>query len=199
MGRSKHKPTKLKVDPIALRAEQCGLSKQTIVLADKIGLPDAQIRQGNIAIRDIANRTDADQRKMVRSGETKTVRRLTRVELMVKAGVIGADQAGACEWYVTAHELGFGTVGCTANYGGAGGGGFGAGHLLARYKAQAEARENYYYARQAIPGHLISLFEGVVLGAGRPPHMMSKADRTRFSLAAFLLHGQIGHMLVVAA
>jgi len=162
-------------------------------------LPPEQANRGGLAIRDVANHTDADQRISVRSGETKTIRRLTRIELLVKAHVINAEQAAACGWYSDRYELGFQTTGCTANYGGAGGGGFGSNDLLARYKAQGEAREDYYYARQAIPQHLLQTFEGIVLGTGRPPHMMPKADKLRFSLAAFLLHQQIGHMLLVAA
>jgi hypothetical protein len=162
-------------------------------------LPGEQVRAGLYAIRDVANHSEADQRAMVRSGEKRTIRRKTRVELMRDAGVINADQALACEWYATAFETGFQTVGCTANYEGAGGGGFGSSDLLARYKAQAEARENYHYARLSIPRQLTGIFDEVVLGTGRPPHMMRREDRLRFSLAAFLLHGQIGHMLAIAA
>ncbi len=162
-------------------------------------LPAEQVAQGGLAIRDVANHSEQDQRAMVRSGNKQTVRRLTRVEMLVRSGDINPDQALACTWYATAYELGFQTVGCTANYCGAGGGGFGASDLLARYKAQGEARDDYFYARSAIPQHLVSVFEGIVLGTGRPPHMMSKADKLRFSLAAFLLHQQIGHMLAIAA
>jgi len=164
-------------------------------------LPEAQVR-GDLVIRDVANHTEADQRASVRSGETKTVRRLTRVERLTRAGVITVDQQAACEWYSDAYELGFQTVGCTANYMGAGGGGFGAADLFSRYKAQGDARANYFYARQAIPNHLLGLFEAIVLHGGEQPgrwYMIGKEDKLRFSLAAFLLHGQIGHMLLVAA
>lgn len=181
----KAKRRKVKADP-------------TMKLALSI-LPGEQVKIGLYAIRDVANHSDDDQRAMVRSGEKQTIRRKTRIELMRDAGVINADQALACEWYALAYELGFQTVGCTANYGGAGGGGFGSSDLLARYKAQAEARENYHYARLAIPKHLTGIFEEVALGTGRPPHMMRKEDKLRFSLAAFLLHGQIGHLLAIAA
>jgi hypothetical protein len=163
-------------------------------------LPPEQIAKGPVAIRDVANHSEAEQRHSVRSGETRTIRKLTRVEQLAKAGVITADQAMACEWYVTAHELGFQTVGCTANYMGAGGSGFGSTDLLARYKAQREARESYFFARAGIPEHLVDLFEHVVLGRSEhPPHMMKKADKLRFSLAAWLLHGQVGHLLAIAA
>lgn len=165
-------------------------------------LPAEQAIAGDLAIRDVANHSDEDQRASVRSGETKTVRRLTRVERLTRAHVISNDQAIACEWYSAAYELGFQTVGCTANYGGAGGGAFGSQDLFSRYKAQGEARANYFYARQAIPDHLLGLFEAIVLHGGNEPgrwFMIGKEDKTRFSLAAFLLHGQIGHMLAIAA
>lgn len=152
----------------------------------------------NLAIRDVANHTEADQRASIRSGETRTVRKLTRVERLTKAGVITPEQAAACEAYCEFYELGFQTVGCTANYTGAGGGGFGSGDLLARYKAQQEARENYYYARSALPERLQYMFEAVLL-TDYFPREWDKNLKLRFSLAAFLLHRQIGHMLLVAA
>lgn len=162
-------------------------------------VPAEQVRLGFYVICDVANHSDSEQRAMVRSGEKRTVRRRTRVELMREAGIITAEQAQACEWYAAAHEVGFQTVGCTANYSGAGGGGFGSGDLLARYRAQAEARENYHYARTAIPPALRDVFETVVLGTGQPPHKMPRNDLLRFRMAAWLLHGQIAHMLAIAA
>lgn len=166
-------------------------------LALRITTPE----QARHALRevDVVNHTAADQRHSIRAKETKTVRKLTRVEMLVRTGDITHDQAAACTWYAMAYELGFQTIGCTANYCGAGGGGFGAGDLLARYKAQGEARDNYFYARSVIPPHLLGIFEGIILGNGRPPHMLPKADKLRFSLAAFRLHEQIGHMLAIAA
>jgi hypothetical protein len=176
---------KTKVDPV-------------LKLAESI-LPAAQIRNHLYAICGVSNHSDADQRAMVRSGETKTLRRLTRIELMQRAGIINAEQAAACEFYAAAYQLGFQTIGCTANYGGAGGGSFGSSDLLARYKAQAEARENYYYARLAVPKHLLPSLDTVVLETGQPPHKMRKEEKLRFSLAAFLLHGQVAHLLQIAA
>lgn len=167
-----------------------------VKLALTITTPE-QARHG-IREVDVANYSEADQRASVRSKETRTIRKLTRVELLAKAGIITPEQALACEWYSAAHELGYQTVGCTANYTGAGGGGFGSSHLLSRYKAQAEARANYYYAKQAIPEHLLGIFERVVLGP-MDIRTLTKEGRLRFSLAAFLLHGQIGHLLLVAA
>lgn len=146
----------------------------------------------------VASYSEADLRHAMRSKETKTVRKRTRVEILTDAGIITKDQAAACDWYLTAHELGYQTVGCTANYTGAGGGGFSAQCLAGRYKAQREARANYLYAKLAIPAYLLGIFEKVVLGP-MDIRTLTREDRTRFSLAAFKLHGQIGHMLSIAA
>lgn len=194
MGKAKGKRIrKVRSDPVAAKARE-------------IGVPEAQVGRGDLALRDVANHNDNDQRAMVRqrAGEERgdkarqTVRRLTRIEQLAKKGEITPEQARACQWYANAHELGFQTVGCTANYGGAGGGAFGSSDLLARYSAQAEARENFYYARRAIPDHLVVPFESIVLGSGRPVHMLPKNDRARFSMAAHLLYGQIAHLLIAA-
>lgn len=184
-ARNRLKKRKVKTDPV----EKLALSI----------IPDQQYRGGSFAIRDISNHSEADQRTMVRSGNKQTIRRKTRIEMLRDSGVINQEQAVACEWYAAAHELGFGTIGCTANYAGAGGGVFGSSDLLARYKAQSEARENFYYARQSIPAHLIPSLDAVALETGRPPQMMRKAEKLRFSLAAFLLHGQIAHLIAEAA
>lgn len=183
-SRSKSRRVKPKTDPVVKLA--------------RLILPERQATNGDLAIRDVANHSDADQRASVRSGETKTVRRKTRVELLQLAGIITREQQAACEWYLTAFELGYQTVGCTGNYTGAGGGGFGSTDLFARYKAQREARENFQYAKQAIPQHLRANFDRVVIGP-MDIRTITNEDRLRFSLAAFLLLGQIGHMLAVAA
>jgi hypothetical protein len=162
-------------------------------------LPPEQLRNNLYEICGVANHSVADQRDSMSLKRTKTLRRRTRIELMQRAGIINAEQAAACEFYAAAYQLGFQTIGCTANYGGAGGGSFGSSDLLSRYKAQAEARENYHFARLAIPAHLLPSLDAVVLETGRPPQMMRKEEKLRFSLAAFLLLGQIGHMLAMAA
>lgn len=161
-------------------------------------LPEAQIVAGRLAVRDVANHSDADQRDSLSLKRTQTVRRLTRVELLNRAGIIDSDQQAACEWYLDAYEVGYQTIGCTANYLGAGGGGFGSSDLLARYKAQAEARENYLYARIAIPYHMRKLFDRIVIGP-MDIRTITKQERLEFGMAAFLLHGQIGHLLAIAA
>jgi hypothetical protein len=165
-----------------------------VKLALTITTPE-QVRHG-IREVDVANHSEADQRASVRSKETRTIRKLTRVELLARSGLLTQEQAVVCSWYQERHELGFQTVGCTSNYAGAGGGSINSSDLLARYKDQAEAREDYQYARQAIPQHLLGIFEGVVLGNGRMPQ---GSDRLRFNLAVLRLYQQVGHMFGWAA
>jgi hypothetical protein len=168
-----------------------------VKLASSI-LPPEQAKRGDLTICDVANHSEADQRASVRSKETTTVRKLTRVEKLRKAGIITVEQFDACEWYAAAYELGFSTVGCTANYEPTVCG-ISSNDLLARYKAQSEARKDYYYARQAIPDNLLWLFEAIVLETGDPPVNLNRPNRVRFSMAAYLLQGQIGHLLRIAA
>jgi hypothetical protein len=185
---------------MATRSKSRRIRKQRVPKLEKLALSittPEQARHGLLEV-DVANHSDADVKDADSLKRLRTVRKLTRVELLTRAGVITSDQALACEWYLSNYELGYQTVGCTANYLGAGGGGFGASDLLSRYKAQAEARENYSYAKQAIPGHLLGLFDRVVLGP-LDIRTLTKEERLRFSLAAFLLHGQIGHLLAIAA
>ena len=173
-----------------------------------IGIPAAQLEHG-LAIHDVANRTEADQRHSIRSQETRTVRKLTRVEKLQRAGTIGREEAKACEWYASAHALGYDTLGITANYGGSGSRGGNATCHLARYKAHEEARLDYAFARVGIAGFLLPVFEAVVLegralneAGGHAWEMLAKSQRSSklsaaFRLAAFQLHGRIAHMLAV--
>jgi hypothetical protein len=57
-------------------------------------LPAGQARAGAFVAVDISNHSESDQRRMVRSGERRTIRRLTRVELMHKAGTISEPVPG---------------------------------------------------------------------------------------------------------
>src|SRR6185369_11892941 len=182
---------KKRVDP-GVKLARTGGDKGSPILNEE------QIAKGGLAIRDVANHTASDQFYSVSQKQTKTVRKKTRIELLHHAGIIDADQVLACEFYLSAYELGYQTIGCTANYMGAGGGGFGSSDLLARYKAQSEARENFQYAKHAIPGHLRNTFDRIVIGP-MDIRTITNQQRLEFSLAAFLLHGQIGHMLAIAA
>jgi hypothetical protein len=129
-----------------------------------VGVPPVQRRQGTFAIVDIANRTDADQRHMVRSGEKRTVRRMTHLEKLYARKVLTLRQLRICEWYADQHEKGFATTCHISNYGSAGGSAPGSMDLLAKTRDQVIAREMYRQARMSISPMLISLFERVVLG-----------------------------------
>jgi hypothetical protein len=127
-------------------------------------LPAAQVRKGDHAIVDIANRTEADQRHMVRSKETTTLKRRTHLEKLKDRGVINQRQLDLCEWYFRIHEEGFGTTCHISNYGSAGGSAPGSMDLLAKTRDQFIARELYREARASISPMLIHLFERVVIG-----------------------------------
>jgi hypothetical protein len=127
-------------------------------------LPPEQVRRRDYTLADVANHTDAEQRHMVRSGEKKTIKRKTHIAILYARKALTARQAAICEWYAEQHEVGFEVgLGVCANYCGAGGGGFGADDLLARHKAQAEARHNYATARSALRPAERIVFERVVL------------------------------------
>lgn len=141
---------KARVDPVRRRARE-------------IDMPEAQVIRGGFVLHDVANRSTADQRDMVSTKKTQTVKRKTRIEKLRDRGVIGPEHARACEWYAAAHEHGYATIGCTANYSGMSGHGFGPKDHFARQRFQVEARADYIWARNGIPSMLLPLFERVVL------------------------------------
>lgn len=165
-------------------------------IAKDIGMTESQIAQGNLVVCGVSNHSEADQRHMTRSGTKHTVRRLTRIERLVKLGIIDKDQAIACQWYADQHCIGYDTVGCTANYDGAGGGGGGAPDF-ARSKAQYIARENFAYARLGIPPELVTLFDQVTLGflGENDFRTVTKNETLRIGIAAWRLHGQVSHLI----
>ncbi len=161
-------------------------------------------------MRDVVNHTDDDQRAMSRqrAGESdrnsdkarQTVRKLTRIERLQKLGIIDADQAAACQMYSDWHEFGWAMTGCTASYGSVGGGSGSFDHQ-AKSAAQQDARDNYRFAKSAIPADLVALFEDVIfgtLGENEFRHVTAN-EQFRIGLAAWRLHGQIGHLIAVAA
>lgn len=164
-------------------------------------VPDGDAARVGLVLADVANQTDADQRHMVRSEQTRTVRRLTRIERMARAGMIEKHHVAACEWYAAAHALGYDTLGITARYGEGTGGGNGGHTHMARYKAQREAREDYHFAREALPAPCLDIFESVVLNGNPVTHGHSGREainrRLRFVVCADVLHGRIAHMLPV--
>lgn len=143
--------------------------KQDPVLrqAKFIGVPSAQIRSGAFVLVDIANRTEQDQRHMVRSGEKRTIRRKTKIEKLRDAGVISTKEALACEWYQSAYEEYFETRVRIADWSGTCGssdkafGHWPVGMTLEPGDTLVE------YARKSISPMFLPLFERVVLH-GRP-------------------------------
>jgi hypothetical protein len=162
-------------------------------------VPAAQVANSRFKEANVANFTEAQQRHSVRSKEVKTVRRMTHIELLVARRTLTQRQGQLCQWYADQREIGYATVGCTANYCGAGGGGFGAGDLLARYREQMIARNNYTAARQAVDIRLLPLLEKIIVagwsmaeaGERKRPAVISEL----FRLAVDQLEQGIGHLV----
>lgn len=166
-----------------------------------VGLPDAQ-RDHAI---DVA---EAPQIGTEPSPIKQTIRKLTRVELLARSGVLAAHEKAACEWFADVHALAFDTVGCTANYEGRSGGGFGTLDLLARYSAQARAREDYRWASGFIPEKYRPMFEAIVCrnetisGVAARAFALGRSQaenkvRLALKLCANLLHGGIAPLLPI--
>jgi hypothetical protein len=168
-------------------------------LARSIGVPEAQIANGQFKESNVANFTEAQQRHAVRSKEVKTVKRMSHIDKLVARRTLTMRQGQLCQWYADQREIGYATVGCTANYCGAGGGGFGSSDLLARYSEQAIARNNYSEARQSIDLRLLPMFERIVIagwsmaeaGERKRPAVISEL----FRLAVDQLEQGIGHLV----
>jgi hypothetical protein len=179
------------------------MAKRKQDLATKLAatiLPEEQVKPRLFAVSDVSNHSDEDQRYMLRSGQKKTIRRLTAIGRLVALRTISRREGAICQWYADQHEQGFEVSnGCTANYLGTGGGGFGMDDLLARHNNQAIARQNYDQARKAIDPRLIGLFERVVLGklglgeAGGKERY-SRLSRS-FRLAVDQLDRAVGHLV----
>ena len=162
----------------------------------------ASPHQQDFTLADKANYTGDDTRDTMRSGAKQTLRRLTRIERLVKLDIIDRDQAAACQWYADAHELGFvAQLGVTANYGATGGGGGQAPDHFAKNEAQRHARENYRFAREGIPEELRDLFDSVVMGSlgENEFRAVTRNEVLRSGIAAWRLHGQVSHLISVAA
>lgn len=183
---------------MARRAKDRKRIDPTVKLALSI-VPAVQVANGVFRETNVANRTEADQRHSVRSKETRTIRRETHIEKLVRLKTLTPRQGQLCQWYFDQHEIGFATTGCTANYCGAGGGGFGTMDLLARYAEQAFARDNYLEARASINGLLLPLFERVVLGRIGLGEAGGNARYSRLSFsfrrAVDQLEDGIGHLV----
>ncbi len=154
MGRSRSRSIKQPKKPLSVR------------IAEQI-MPAAQVARGDYEVRDVANYNEADQRHMVRSGERKTIRRTTKIDQLLKRGIINDREALACEWYQSTYENEYETRVRIADWGGTGGSSDRAyGHWPAGTPLD-NAESLYRFARQGIAAPFLPLFERVVIH-GRP-------------------------------
>lgn len=123
-----------------------------------IGLPEIQRDPGAVEI------VVVEQLGTAARTTDRTIRKLSRVELLRRSGVLTADEAEACEWYSDQAAMAWDTTGCTANYSGGGGGGSGTApdRAMAKNITIAAARARYAAARAALPEKFAGLFEAVV-------------------------------------
>ena len=125
-------------------------------------LPITQAERGAFRAVDVANHSDADQRHMVRSGEKRTIRRLTPIERLRIRWGLDQHEAAACQWYADAFEARYGTLGTTAKYGDQRGGSADFDHLPKTFD-QGIASDQLGYARAGISPNLRPMFERVVV------------------------------------
>ncbi len=144
-------------------------------LAKSIDMPQAQIDRGDYEACDVANRTDAEQRHSVRSQQTRTVRKKTKLQKLCPS-VITKDELKTCEWYQGVYSLAYEMLGTTADYGRPGGNGFDPSVVMMRSRVQRLAASDYAYARAGIDPLLVGLFERIVLH-GRPMNRLGLSFR----------------------
>ncbi len=136
-------------------------------LAKAIDMPQSQIDRGDYEACDVANRTDADQRHSVRSEQTRTVRRTTKIQQLVKRGLLNRNEGKVCEWYLHQHTAGYETAYPSANWNGNGGAtGWRVFSLSPKYYEQEIARRSFDAARASINPSIVGLFDQVVLHDG---------------------------------
>lgn len=137
--------------------------------------------------------------------EVTTLRRVTesRIVQLHQRGVLDDDMFAACRWYRERWERsGLDTGAAIAAYDGDPRGEklFG---LMPRTEAQAEARDDYRFARGTIQPEFVELFDGVVLAeatldqAARAHRLSKRTVTLRVRAAALKLHGGIAHLLPV--
>jgi hypothetical protein len=170
-----------------------------------VGLPETQRNPDQVDLAPVPQIGSGPRTHAV------TVRRLTVVERLRRAGVIEAHEAAACEWFATAAAVGFDTVRVTSNYDGGGGGGSAAApdYLMAKTAGIAIARENYRFAVRFIPPTWLPMFEAVVcnnerlsswgeqLFAGLSGSRQNAKARAALQLCANRLHAGIAHLLPI--
>ncbi len=153
MPRTKPKPSKPKVDP-------------TIALA-LATVPAIQVANDRFEICDVSNHSERDQRHMVRSGQRKTVRRTTKIDQLLKRGILDQREALACEWYQSTYENEYETRVKIADWSATGGSSDRAyGHWPAGLPLEP-GLSMHEFARRAISPMVLPMFERVVLH-GRP-------------------------------
>jgi hypothetical protein len=170
-----------------------------------IGMPEAQRNPKTVQLATTAI-VDGYSRPM-----SKTLRKLTPVDRLRKAGVLEFHEAEACEDYASIMARAWDTVGCTANYSGMGSGNYSDAAKRAHRQTedQIEARANYWFARSALPEQYVPVFEAVICHnatianiAGEKFSALGRSQRehkTRaiIKLCANLLHGAVGNRLTV--
>lgn len=168
--------------------------------ASAAGVPDAQRDPSALGL------VKAPRIAGYTSSADETVRKFTRVEILERSGVLERHEAAACEWFADVAALAWDTVGCTANYAGASGGGMDTFDLLARNHAQVRAREDYAMALEHIPAQYKGVFEAVVcrnetisgVAARAFDNKRSQAEnkvRAAVKLCANQLYGRIAPLL----
>ena len=140
-------------------------------------------RPGEFEAIDISNHTDGDQRKMVRSGERRTIRRKPKLSELVVRKVLSPREAAACEWYAKMHSLRYDTTGITANLGGVSGRSNVNFDHLPKTREQWQAYQDFEHARAGINPMILPMFERVVLHG----HKLGKLAITFRSAARQLL------------
>lgn len=125
-------------------------------------LPEGQAVPGVFVAVDVANHSDGDQRRMIRSGERRTIKRRSRFEELG----LHPHQVAACEWYADAHAQRYDTQGITARYGEGVKSGNPSFDHLPKTVEQEDALADFAMARAAISPSLLGLFERVVLHGG---------------------------------
>lgn len=122
-----------------------------------------QARSGDLRIVDVSNHSAEDQRHMVRSGETKTIRRLTHIEKLKNRGVLDEREAAACQWYADVHSARYDTLGIAAKYGDQGKSGRTNFDHLPKTREQEDAWLLLDHARECIAPPIRLMFERIVI------------------------------------
>ncbi len=146
-------------------------------LAKAIDMPQSQIDRGDYEACDVANRTDADQRHSVRSEQTRTIRKKTKLQKLKDAGIINSRELSACEWYQSTYEEHYETRVRIADWSATGGASDRAyGHWPAGVVLEP-GMNMIEFARQGISPAVLPMFDRVVLH-GRPLGKLAITFRT---------------------